>query len=194
MRISNDLQIGKAGEYFTCGDLITKGFVAYPSEQGLPYDIVLDIGTKMLKIQVKTCAIPRVVPQRNIDSFTYIFNIKRHGKNNTKRYTNDEVDIFALVALDTKQIGYLRNGDMPSTLNIRVDKYRGTYHDEKGIKDYKKVMDIYKNKTKNQSEIARTLNLHVATVNRMVQETYKPFITKAIYMNDIERNAEWFLS
>jgi hypothetical protein len=193
MRISNDLQIGKAGEYFTCGDLIIKGFIAYPSEQGLPYDIVLDIGTKMLKIQVKTCSIPRRVHQRNIDSFTYIFNIKRHGKNNTKIYTNDEVDIFALVALDTKQIGYIKNVDMPSTLNIRVEQYRGTYYDEKGVEDYKKVIEIYKNKTKNQSEIARMLNLHISTVNRMLQEVYKPFITNAIYMDDIKRDKKWFL-
>ena len=38
----DDLQIGKAGEYLVCADLILRGFVAYPSEQGLPYDIVLD--------------------------------------------------------------------------------------------------------------------------------------------------------
>src|SRR5574344_952368 len=192
MRISNALQIGKAGEYFTCGDLITKGFVAYPSEQGLPYDIVLDTGMKMLKVQVKTCEYPRIIPQRNIESFVYIFNIKRHGRNNIKRYTNDEVDIFALVALDTKQIGYIQNTDMPSTLNIRVDKYKGAYHDEKGIENYNKIIKLYK-ESKSQTEISKILNINIATVNRMVQKGYNPFITKAIYMNDIERDKKWFL-
>ena len=43
MRISNELQKGKAGEYLVCADLILKGFVAFISEQGLPYDVVLDI-------------------------------------------------------------------------------------------------------------------------------------------------------
>ena len=52
LRLSDDLQVGKAGEYLVCFDLIMKGFVAYPSEQGLPYDLVLDTGNKMLKIQV----------------------------------------------------------------------------------------------------------------------------------------------
>ena len=44
LRLSDDLQVGKAGEYLVCFDLIMKGFVAYPSEQGLPYDLVLDSG------------------------------------------------------------------------------------------------------------------------------------------------------
>ena len=46
LRLSDDLQVGKAGEYLVCFDLIMKGFVAYPSEQGLPYDLVLDTGKK----------------------------------------------------------------------------------------------------------------------------------------------------
>ena len=33
MKDISDLQIGKAGEYIVCADLILKGFVAFPSEQ-----------------------------------------------------------------------------------------------------------------------------------------------------------------
>jgi len=36
----DDMQVGKAGEYLVCADLISKGYVAYLSEQGLPYDVV----------------------------------------------------------------------------------------------------------------------------------------------------------
>ena len=36
IRDSKQLQIGKAGEYLVCADLIMKGFIAFPSEQGLP--------------------------------------------------------------------------------------------------------------------------------------------------------------
>ena len=35
------LECGKAGEYLVCADLILKGYIAYPSEQGLPYDVVM---------------------------------------------------------------------------------------------------------------------------------------------------------
>jgi len=50
----NDLQAGKAGEYLVCADLIVKGYVAFPSEQGLPFDVVLDVQGRLLRVQVKT--------------------------------------------------------------------------------------------------------------------------------------------
>lgn len=60
----DDMQAGKAGEYLVCADLILKGFVAYPSEQGLPYDVVLDCGGKLLKVQVKATRTHKQTPQR----------------------------------------------------------------------------------------------------------------------------------
>lgn len=191
MRISNELQIGKAGEYLVCFDLVLKGYVAFLSEQGLPYDVLLDNGDKLIRIQVKTCSGPRVVPQRVSDSTAYIFNIKRHGKNNIQRYGNDEVDIFALVCLDTKTVGYIKADDMPDTLNLRVDALRGTYYDEKGIQDYNSVMAL-KDKM-SQTQISKELNLAIATVNRMCQPEYKPFQTNARYFSDIVMEADWFL-
>jgi hypothetical protein len=132
-RKSNELQIGKAGEYIVCADIILKEMIAFPSEQGLPYDIVIDTGEKLLKCQVKTTTQPRIIPQRNKESKAYIFTIKRHGKNNKKLYHDNEVDLFALVCLDTKMVGYLKNSEMPGTINIRVDSLRGTYRVEGGI-------------------------------------------------------------
>ena len=191
MRISNELQIGKAGEYFVCFDLVLKGYVAFLSEQGLPYDVLLDNGNKLIRIQVKTCSGPRVVPQRVSDTTAYIFNIKRHGKNNSQRYGNDEVDIFALVCLDTKMVGYIKSDDMPDTLNLRVDAMRGTYYDEKGVQDYNSVMALKDRMS--QTQISKELNLAIATVNRMCQPKYKPFQTNARYFSDIVRDADWFL-
>ena len=190
MRLSNELQIGKAGEYLTCADLIMKGFVAFPSEQGLPYDVVFDTGAKMIRVQVKSCAVPRSIPQRNQESFAYIFNVKRHGKNNQTVYDDGEVDLFALVALDTKQVGYIWNADMPETLNIRVDRLRGSYYDEKGIQDYAKVMQL--KGSMSQIEISEKIGLANATVSRMCQPGYIPFKTNARYMSDLERPVEWF--
>ena len=190
MRLSQQLQIGKAGEYLTCADLIMKGYVAFPSEQGLPYDVLLDVDGRLLRVQVKTCEKPRVVPQRVSASTAYIFNIKRHGKNNEARYQSDEVDIFALVCLDTKEIGYLLPNDMPDTINLRVDALRGSYYDEKGIGDFEKVSQL-KGKMM-QIEIAEKLNMQIATVNRMCQPDYMPFKTNAKYFSDIIRDSEWF--
>ena len=191
MRLSNELQIGKAGEYLVCADLIMKGLVAFPSEQGLPYDVLVDTGKRLLRVQVKSTTAPRVIPQRANNSYAYIFNVKRCGKNNAQRYDDSEIDIFALVCLDTRQVGYLLNGDMPETLNLRVDSLRGTYYDEKGIQNYEKAIELSKT-ISNQSEIARQMNMHVSQVNRMLKPGYIPFQTNARYFSDIVRDAEWF--
>ena len=189
--VSDNMQIGKAGEYLVCADLILKGFVAYPSEQGLPYDVVLDTGEKLLKIQVKTTKEPREITQRKNNTYCYVFELSRHGVLNKERYKENEVDIFALVALDTKQIGYVTKGEFRSTMNFRSDSLRGTYYDEKGVADYEKVIEMSKH-ISNQSEISRRLNMQIATVNRMLQPNYKPFVTNARYFSDIVRERDWF--
>lgn len=191
IRDSKQLQIGKAGEYLVCADLILKGFIAFPSEQGLPYDILLDTGEKLLKVQVKTTEKARLVQQRNKPVPAYIFSIKRAGVNGKTRYEEKEIDLFALVCLDTMQIGYLTNREMPTTINIRVDSLRGSYYDEKGIEDYRKIKEL--NKTiKNQSEISRITGIAVATVNRYLKPGFKPFETKARYFSDFIKNKDWF--
>ncbi len=192
MRTSNELQIGKAGEYMVCADLILKGFIAFPSEQGLPYDVLLDNGNKLLKVQVKTTTAPRIVPQRAVESRMYIFNIKRHGKNNIRRYGHDEVDLFALVCLDTLKVGYIPAGDMPNTINIRVDSLKGTYYDEKGIQDYENVMKLKGKKT--QLKIGEELGISNTTVSRMLKPGFEPFQTNARYFSDFIREDNWFLS
>jgi len=191
-RQSKELQIGKAGEYLTCADIIINGMICFPSEQGLPYDLIIDTGNKLLKCQVKTTLGPRRIPQREKENYAYIFNIKRHGNSkNIKIYHNNEVDVFALCCLDTKQVGYVLNTDMPTTVNFRVDSFRGKYYDEKGIQDYKKVVKLFET-IKNKSEIARILGIGQATASRYLQYGYKPHKTKARYFSDIIRNAEWF--
>lgn len=191
IRDSKQLQIGKAGEYLVCADLILKGFIAFPSEQGLPYDILLDTGHKLLKIQVKTTEKARLIQQRNKPIPAYIFSIKRAGAKGLTRYEEKEIDLFALVCLDTMEIGYLKNKDMPTTINIRVDSLRGTYYDEKGIKDFENIKKL--NETiKNQSEISRLTGIAVATVNRYLKNGYKPFKSNARYFSDFIKSKEWF--
>lgn len=191
MRTSKELQTGKAGEYLVCADLILKGFVAFPSEQGLPYDVLLDTGEKLIRIQVKTTSGPRIVPQRAKDSKAYIFNIKRCGKGNGQRYGHNEVDIFALVCLDTKMIGYIKTDDMPDTINYRVDSLAGSYRDEKGIHDSKIVAAMFLDGA-SRREISASTGIAYATISRMLQAGYQPFKTEARYFSETQREAEWF--
>ena len=191
IRKSNELQIGKAGEYLVCADLIIKGFVAFISEQGLPYDVLLDTGEKIYKVQVKTTSDVRVVPQRKMESKMYIFNIGKHGKNNLKRYTASEVDLYALVCLKTRQVGYLLPKDMPETINIRADELRGTYYDEDGIATYRKAAEL-RNAGLDNRNIALRLGKNESVISRYLQEGFVPFETKARYFSDFIRTKEWF--
>ena len=126
----NDLQAGKAGEYLVCADLIINGFIAYPSEQGLPYDVVMDFNGTLLKVQVKTTRGLRNLTQRKNPIKAYQFNIKRCGKGNKKLINNKTCHFFALVALDTKEIGYMINKDVKQTMNFRPQNLKGTFKDE----------------------------------------------------------------
>lgn len=191
MRKSNELQIGKAGEYIVCADLIMKGLIAFPSEQGLPYDVIVDTGSKILRCQVKTTERPRLIPQRGKDTNAYIFNIKRHGVGGLKRYGSDETDLFALVELENRSVVYIQPKDMPDTLNIRVDSLKGSYYDEKGIKSYYEV-NSEKYSKMNDSQVSRLLGIHVSAVNRMRKAGYKPHKTQARYWSEMKKDLEWF--
>jgi hypothetical protein len=126
----DDMAAGKAGEYLVCADLILKGFIAYPSEQGLPYDVVLDMGGNLLKVQVKATRTHKQTPQRVSNINTYAFNVKRRGKLNKGEHTKESCDLFAFVALDERQIGYMKNDDVKQTMFFRVESKRGSYRDE----------------------------------------------------------------
>jgi hypothetical protein len=162
----NDLQIGKAGEYLVCADLILNGYIAFLSEQGLPFDIVLNINGKLLKIQVKTTRKAKHIPQRKTDIPAYIFHIGNNGKmNRRKKYDVNQVDIFALVALDTKRIAYLPYFNTQTTMNFRVPELKGKYHDEQAIKIKEKVINL---KTQGFScmEISIMLKMGLSNVYR----------------------------
>ncbi len=119
----NELQLGKAGEYLVCADLILQGYVAYLSEQGLHYDVVVDLGGKLIRIQVKTTKTFRAVPQRKNYTPGYLFHIRRCGKGGRNRYKDGDVDIFALVAIEENAIGYLTMKKTKTSMCFRTKKF-----------------------------------------------------------------------
>jgi hypothetical protein len=166
----NDLQIGKAGEYLVCADLILQGYIAFPSEQGLPFDVVLNNNGKLFKVQVKTTRQPKHIAQRKSDIPAYIFHIgiNGSGKNNKKRrtkYESNQVDIFALVALDSKRIAYLPYFNTQTTMNFRVPELKGKYHDEQALPLKQRVLDLRK-QGMDCLAVAEKLNLTLPTVYR----------------------------
>lgn len=129
--VISDLACGKAGEYLVCADLILAGYVAFPSEQGLSFDIVVEVGGRLAKVQVKTTRTTRAIPQRAVHRPGYLFHVKRMGKGGSKTYDSLAVDIFALVALDSREVGYLAARDVKQTMIFRSPLLEGQYKDEK---------------------------------------------------------------
>lgn len=106
--VSNELELGKAAEHIACADLILNGYRAYLSDQGLPYDIVLDLSGKLIRIQVKGCGKPKNVNSRGRSPrIAYNFHVRRCGKNGRSRLSDNDCDLVALVSLDTRQTAYL---------------------------------------------------------------------------------------
>ncbi len=109
----SELEIGKAAEHLVCADLILNGHRAFLSDQGLPYDIVVDIPDVGLKrIQVKSTTKLRGFNKTpNVPAPpVYRFSLK-YGKG-SKRKTISECDYFAFVALDAKKIAYVNIDDL----------------------------------------------------------------------------------
>ena len=119
----SDLQIGKAGEYLVCADLIMSGYVAFPSEQGLPFDVVAEVNGTLVRIQVKTTRTVRPVPQRAKHTPAYLFHVRRCGKGGRKSYTSQDFDVMALVALDTKSVAYVPLSTVRQTMHLNAARF-----------------------------------------------------------------------
>lgn len=132
IRVSRELEIGRAGEYLVLFDLLISGWVAYPTSQGVPYDIVVDIGHRIVRIQVKSTMMPKTAGSMNRGTPLYVFATRRAGKGGRRRYSKDEFDILALVALDRRLIAYYAVRDNSHDLiAIRVP---GIYYNDCGVR------------------------------------------------------------
>ena len=116
----SDLELGKAAEHLVCADLILKGFRAYLTDQGIPYDVVVDLNGKLIRIQVKATAGPRAIPQRKMFTPSYLWHVRRAGKKGRRRYGSADFDLLALVAVDIQKIAYLKVDEgVKTTVHLR---------------------------------------------------------------------------
>lgn len=106
MGISLELQLGKAAEHIVCADLILRGFNAFLSDAGLPYDVVVDLGGELLRIQVKGTKGLFIHP-RNACESGYRFGLRK-GRGMRTRIDPAAVDVFAFVVLDARRVAYVR--------------------------------------------------------------------------------------
>jgi hypothetical protein len=118
---SDDLELGKAAEHLVCADLIMQGYRAFLSDQGLPYDILVDVDGTFVRVQVKATRRPKNPSPETRLTAGYFFHLRRAGKGGRRRYPRNAFDLYALVAMDRQAIAYLAPEDCQyQTIALRV--------------------------------------------------------------------------
>lgn len=114
------LRIGKAGEYLVCSQLLERGYSAFPSDQGLPYDLIVDAPAGVFRVQVKTAVRPGDGNARGrAPNFVYTFNVRSRGRNRKgARLSAETCDAVALVGLVDKQVAYFRVSEVGQTVAL----------------------------------------------------------------------------
>lgn len=121
----DNLIVGTAGEYIVCADLLLAGFSAFRADQAAPYDVAVDIGQRLVRIQVKSTRAPRryqQVKQRHVVGYTWN---TRAGKGARRTIRKDAIDIVALVALDIRRVAYVPIGLTRQCMQIHVSGNKG---------------------------------------------------------------------
>jgi hypothetical protein len=122
----HDLEIGKAAEHLVVADLLLSGYRAFLTDQGVPYDVVLEHDRTLLRVQVKSTREARKIPGRALGT-GYLYQVRRAGKRGRRVYSDEVFDILALVALDIRVIAYLPLSEkVLQTIYLRPPGYN--YH------------------------------------------------------------------
>lgn len=118
-RLSLELMAGMAGECIVVADLLLQGYRAFFAGQHCPYDVVADVGSRLIRIQVKSVSAPRRGRAKEIRP-AYQWRAKRAGKKSQRVYASGEFDILACVALDLRLVAYIVEGKESQCLQVRV--------------------------------------------------------------------------
>lgn len=126
MKADNDnlsvrgLEMGKAGEHLVCADLILLGYRAFLSDQGMPYDVVLDHQGRLYRVQVKSSMRPKNANAKGRSpNLVYVFHARRRGRKGLgQRLNSAHCDIVACVGLDTRTVAYFAQAEVAQTLSL----------------------------------------------------------------------------
>jgi hypothetical protein len=126
--VVTDLAAGTAAEHLVCADLLLDGWRAFLADQNCAYDVAVEMGGRLIRVQVKATRQQRAIPQRAGHIPAYMWHVRRAGKGGRRVYAQDEFDLLALVALDIKRIAYLPPSLHRQTIHIRPPGATGGKH------------------------------------------------------------------
>lgn len=103
--------MGQAGEYLVAAEIIALGHICLTTPPKVKYDLVADVNDTLIKIQVKTINLPRKASKTG--KLVYEFSLKKDRKKSSI-YKKEDIDGFALVAFQQRQIAYVPLADKMS--------------------------------------------------------------------------------
>ena len=125
--------IGRAGEFLVCADIALAGHECFLAEGRLPYDIIADINSRVVRVQVKTTSGVKPCPQRKNHTPVYMFNARRIGGMQRQAYQRGQADLIAYVALDRKLIAYRPADRIAQSTVFRIREYEDVYACKTGM-------------------------------------------------------------
>ena len=105
---------GTASEHLVCADIWLQGYKAYMIP-GDVFDVILKVGNKLIKIQVKSSSFN----QYNHTKLS--FNLTR-GHTSKRLYQVDEIDAWAFVDLVYKKVCYMHIDDLNNKWKITISR------------------------------------------------------------------------
>lgn len=121
---SFEIRVGSAAELLVEADLLLQGIVPISAHHKYPFDLIVPMDSKFIRVQVKAVSEPR---QEGPMPGAYQYSL-RQGRARDG-YAVGEIDVFALVALDIRKIAYrtetslIRPQGVVTTVNMKADDF-----------------------------------------------------------------------
>ena len=105
---------GYVAELMVINSIIQAGYPAFLAAPQLHYDLVADVGSSLIRVQVKS--VNGVTKQNRPKIKSYSFTAMRKSKGGEPKvhYPSDAFEIFAFVALDIGQIAFIPKFEVSS--------------------------------------------------------------------------------
>lgn len=159
----NELKIGIAGEYFAMYYFTINGFDVARTEQGSQSDIFLDIGSTVLRIQVKT-----TLDYTKIDSYNVCRFSNRYGKAQ-KRAHYQHIDIFCYVCLATQEIAFIEAKNIPQCIEFYSNNEKNnTIRYATGLKIDEAIKYYKENKNTSPTLLSKMFNVSVSSIRSRI--------------------------
>ncbi|MCY2161672.1 hypothetical protein OW894_24825 [Klebsiella pneumoniae] len=145
----SELEMGKCGEYYAIFKLAKQGFVCFPSDQGLPYDIVVEANGALLKGQVRS-----TLKMRDYGKSKSVYRFgMRTGKGNGRATPMNWSDFYAFVVIEEEKIAFMTTTELASAKNPGVLIQTMEFRSASGIYPGR----IYSNGTQRMLDYSRNI-------------------------------------